>query len=227
MIQRLKNLGVEEVNLNGLKIDMQNSLLQGFEDESKFGKLNIRRVTTYSKNNTERAGYINQLKQIRITTKMVNKKVNLLENIVLSYEDQIKEIEKEILIFEEKYLGNYLYKQSQVFSARSKMRGQIRDLEYKIKNGETAKPWSISSTQKDKNKGLYATITHELGHHRHMDLLDSNMSFDYDIASSVSEYGKTNNLEYFAEWFAHYRLNGEKDVPADILQLFKSIENGK
>ena len=56
------------------------------------------------------------------------------------------------------------------------------------------------------------------------DTFKEKVYFNYNKARSISEYGRTNKSEYFAEWFSHYRMRGAKGVPEDLLTIFKSIE---
>ena len=103
----------------------------------------------------------------------------------------------------------------------------ICDLKYKISKDEIPRPWTIAAIAKDKVESLNLTTTHELGHYRHYKTIGEKEHFPFNVKESVSEYGRTNRKEYFAEWFTYYRKNGEEGVPKPMLELFKKIDNGK
>ena len=72
------------------------------------------------------------------------------------------------------------------------------------------------------SESMRASIYHELGHYR-LDRTFRGQSFSWSEVRSISEYGRTNMQEYFAEWYSQYRTYGDKGIPEDLLKIFKSI----
>lgn len=219
--QRIQNLGVNDVSLKGLKKTEANAVLEAMESESRHAPVGLQKLSTYrSSRSRAAASYTPALNWIQINLSHV-RKVNVSE--VVPYERQLEKLEgikKELAA----HLGDSRYPQNTVRTRLRNINNRIIDIEERMKRGEKARPWTISSTMETAEDSLKATVIHELGHYRHYRHIGISTRFDYDPAKSVSEYGRTNNREYLAEWFVQYRLNGEQDVPKDMLKLFKEIE---
>ncbi|MDR4518952.1 MAG: hypothetical protein MRK00_16400 [Nitrosomonas sp.] len=219
--ERIKNLGVDDVSLKGLKKSEANAVLEAVENESRHAPIKLNKLSTYrSSRSRAAASYTPMLNWVKINLSYASK-VNFSEAV--SYETQLKkldDIKKQLT----GYLGDNRYAQSTVRARLRNVNSRIIDIEERMKRGEKARPWTISSTMKTAEDSLKTTITHELGHYRHYRHIGITTRFDFDPKNSISEYGRTNSKEYLAEWFVQYRLNGEQDVPGDMLKLFKEIE---
>jgi SPP1 gp7 family putative phage head morphogenesis protein len=222
--QRLQEIGVKNVSLKGLKPDTANAVLQAVEKEASYGNFKLNSISTFrSAGNNGKALY--SPSQNAITINLSHLKAE--KQILLSYEEQLIREKGVLQKFKEDYLGKPQYKQSTVYARMNSIKNRIWDIEQKMAKGEKARYWSVSSQYESASESLKATTTHELGHYRHFKTLNESSDFSFRKENSISEYGRTNSKEYLAEWFTHYRLNGEAGVPADLLKLFKTIDNGK
>lgn len=219
-VQRIKDSGVAEVDLKGLKPDQFNAVLKAIEEEHSISPLKLSKLSTYrSSGSTAKALY--SPSNNHMTINLSKLKVEEYKPIQ-SYEQQIAEDEGHKQFIRENYLAKQGYNQTTVYSRINAFNNRIYDLKQKIANGESPRHWTVSSGFQDKGQSLKATIHHELGHYRERVL--NNPSHSFDKKSSVSEYGRTSRTEYFAEWYSHYRMNGEKGVPNDLLKIFKSLK---
>lgn len=217
----LKIGGVKNVNLKGLKKAQYNEILKIYEKENKFSKLSLNSITTY-RNARTNAMAVYSPSQNRISLNLSNFKKHTKHNFK-SYENQIKELEDLINEYKIKYLGNTSYKQSQVISRINSFKREIDRIKFKIKDGEKARIWSISSGFEDQVESLGVTFIHEIGHFRHFKQLSETRGVGFKQIKSVSEYGRTNYKEYLAEWYAHFRVYGPEGVPELLIKLFNTL----
>lgn len=222
--QRLLSAGVGKVSLKGLKPDLANGVLEAVERESGFGNFSLNEIGTFRSSGKQGIAYYSPSSN-RILINLAHLKSE--KQILLSYEEQLIENKEMLKKFGMEYLGKPQYKQSTVNARMNSFRNRIWDLESKIKNGETARYWTVSSTYENPSEALKAVTTHELGHYRHYKTLGETYAYNFNKATSITEYGRTNEKEYLAEWFAQYRMKGEAGVPEDMIRLFKIIDNGK
>ena len=82
----------------------------------------------------------------------------------------------------------------------------------------------MSATFKDFKRQSQTTSIHDFGHYIYE---TSGIYTNYKTGMSVSVYGQTDIREYFAEWFAHYKINGSKGMPEDDLEYIKTWEKRK
>lgn len=220
---RLYALGIKQVDVKGLSMPKANGLLRAFEFENSKRPLNINTLDGGTRHKVK-AMYADSTKTIAFNKKYLGS-ADQVES-TKTYEDIIKSNEDTIAEYTEKYLGNDRYNQTQVKKAIRALRNNVSDLQYRIARGEEAVPFSMSSTFGiSEEESTYRTMTHELGHHRHYQLFNaSSARFKFDPSQSVSEYGKTNSKEYFAELYTEYRVNGSARIPDDILKLFKEVD---
>lgn len=219
---RIKAAGVGEVSLKGLKPAEFNAIVQAVEEESAFGGFSLDKFTTY-RSSGSKAGALYSPGNNAISLNLSH--VRTIENHkLMSYEEQLVDLEKYAEDLRANYLGNVKYKQSTIMARINSVNNRVYAIKQKIKNNETARPWSTSSMYDTVPEVLKARITHELGHFRHFKTVGEQVQFVFNKAHSVSEYGRTNRNEYFAEWFASYRLRGKDGVPADLLALFEGIK---
>jgi len=223
--ERIRSIGIKKVSLKGLKIADANGVLKAIEQEDRIrGLSGLNSLYTYRKSSDRvRAGYSRSHKLLKINLSHVGK--NIKRESIISYEQQIKIRRASINKWTSLYLGNNKYSLSSVKKDIRIWTRDINNLERQIKNGETAKPWSISSTLEKSHDNLHATIVHEIGHFRHDENFNNRESFSVDKINAVTEYSKENYKEYFAENYANYRINGAENTPSDLLKLFKEIDN--
>ena len=213
--------GVKNVDLKGLKKAEYNEILRIYEKENRFSKLNLNSISTY-RNARSNAMAVYSPSQNRISFNLSNFKKHRKDNFK-SYQNQINDLEALITEYKIKYLGNTSYKQSQVVSRINSFKRRINEIKFKIKDGEKARVWSISSSFEDRIESLGVTFIHEIGHFRHFKQLRETRGVGFNNRLSVSEYGRTNDKEYLAEWYAHYRVYGPEGVPEILIKLFNTL----
>ena len=213
--------GVKNVNLKGLKKAEYNEILRIYEKENRFSKLNLNSISTY-RDARSNAMAVYSPSQNRISFNLSNFKKHRKDNFK-TYQNQINDLEALITEYKIKYLGNTSYKQSQVISRINSFKRRINVIKFKIKDGEKARVWSISSSFEDSIESLGVTFIHEIGHFRHFKQLRETRSVGFNKRLSVSEYGRTNDKEYLAEWYAHYRVFGPEGVPEILIKLFNTL----
>ena len=218
--ERIMKAGVKEVYLKGIKINNLNAILQAVEEESQIGGFKLDKLEAYSKSSSlNKALYSQSNNSILLNKSLIGK---FEKQSLASYEEQLKDYKEQLKLFKEEYLGNPKYKSSSVYARMNALSNRIYEIERKIANGETARYWTVSASMKSEEESLRATVYHELGHYRKERTKDIPY-FNYTKAKSVSEYGRTNHDEYFAEWYSQYRSHGEKDIPKDLLTIFKNF----
>jgi SPP1 gp7 family putative phage head morphogenesis protein len=222
--KRMINAGVTKVKLDGLSLEYVNSILQAIEKEALSKGFKLAELVTYKKSNSFNVAlYSPSNNSISInTSKLKALDKTLKEYKVVSYEDQLIKAENSIQFIKDNYLGNPKYKQSTVFARLNAFNNDIYQLKKKIKAGEIARPHTVSYTTGNSVSAIQSTVYHELGHYR-MYKTWKDQSYSWSTLRSISEYGRTNQVEYFAEWYSQYRTYGEKGVPEDLLKMFKSI----
>lgn len=218
IVQRLNALGIKNVDIGKAKLDVQNTLLRNLEAEASFAPLDMLSLQIVRLPSKKWAAmWSNNIKQLTYNL-AYHKKIDVGE--VISYEEKIKKHEANIAGYND-YLKDPAYSNSHRKIRRYIFESEdaIRDLKRRIADGEVSRPYTIESeTVGD------STMTHELGHSRHYQFWEGRENFSFTKKGSVSEYGRTNHKEYFAEWFVQYRLFGPDGVPSDLLKLFEGIK---
>lgn len=154
---------------------------------------------------------------------------------IITYQDKIVSLRGNIANLErqieqsESRLGRSKSMDKMLKADIKMFRSRISDIEIKIKSfekliasGSEALPLTVAATFKDIRQQVQAEIWHEIGHY--VDNKTGRLKFNE--GNIISEYSKDARGEEFAEWFSYYKMNGEKDVPADLLKIFKSVERG-
>jgi hypothetical protein len=222
--QRLRDLGIKDVTLKGLNIDYANAVLRAVGSEAKLGNFSLAKIETYRRSNSlNRAVYSPSNNSISINlSKIKTVEQQIKDYKLLSYEEQLQRAKKDIQFIRDNYEGKPNYNQNTVYSRINAFNNEIYRLNRKIKAGETARPHTVSYTFNTGPKSMESSIYHELGHYR-MDKTFKGKTFSWSELRSVSEYGRTNMQEYFAEWYSQYRSYGEYGIPKDLLEIFKSL----
>ncbi|MCD6017270.1 MAG: phage Mu protein F-like protein [Bacteroidetes bacterium] len=219
VVSRMLKAGVESVNLKGMDIEHANSVLKAVESENAKSPLKLSSIETFKrKSSRAKALYYYGSQKITINIDLVGYKAPP----VSTYPEQIEKIVKQIETVKG-YIGNNRYSQSDVLKSISRLNRSKTEIEYKMLKNEPIKKWSMSTTD-DTKQSLERTIIHEIGHHRDEMTKKSNLNFFFNKNTAPTTYGATNKAEYFAEWYTSYRVNGDKDVPKDILKIFEHID---
>lgn len=214
--ERIKALGVREVNLAGLTTEKSNAVLRAFESESSFKSLNLSNVRTVNEpKRTFNAQYYNHSRQIDINIARIGTAKFIQRE---PYSSQLVDME-ERLRRAESLRGTASYYEKGVKALKK----SISIIKERIEAGQDARYWSMSSSHQNELDQVFATITHEIGHFRHYEQIGIKAKFHFTKQKSVTEYGETNFKEYLVEWYTYWRLKGEKGVPSDLLKLFKAL----
>ena len=219
---RIKSIGITDVNLSKLNVNQANSVLKVVESENEFSPLKLTKLDTYRKSNSPAGAlYSPSNNSLSINAshidKFIPKEVISFENRIIKYQNAIKKYELE-------YLNNPKFDQRKVGNSISKFKTEIYRLEQKIKAGEMPLPFTYTELGKDAKESFEMLVTHEIGHNRHYKQTGIDKYFSSNSKNAVSDYAKTNSREYYAEMYVKYRYNGEVDIPQDILTIFKELK---
>ncbi len=103
------------------------------------------------------------------------------------------------------------------------LQSSIKKREDLISSGAIPIPFSSSQKQSTVFNQVKATAIHEIGHYRHFKTLGRKMPYIIDKNKILTEYSAANKEEYFAEFYYEWRINGDKNIPPDLLKLFKEL----
>jgi hypothetical protein len=230
---RIRALGIRQVDFYA-KVSKENlnAIVQGFEEEARFSPVKLDRFFVFKKgqirgkNGTANGLYYDDLggdgkPAIGLNTTYLNRK--FVKSISEEPKAVVKRLKDLVNDYETNYLGNHRYNQTQVLKALRDTRQNLKTWEDREAKGYTARPWSFSSSQKDRPTAIKGTLVHEIGHYRHFRQLNLTKDFNFNGVTSLTQYGETNFKEYFTEWYTYWRNKGDENVPADLLKLFKTI----
>lgn len=226
---RINKLGVKNVDLKGLKKDDFNAVLESMTTQSKYKSFELDRLHTYRKSDsTFRAVYspsnnsigLNLSNMRKIALQGAPKSFAIQkQGLTQSLKDWKKVIPKYDTAIKNK--KNIIGRRKAVARINSLER-RIKKIDDKIKNKETPLNWSIPSSMKTRGESINATITHEMGHYRdYKQLRGSGQHFSFKPSDAVSDYGKTDKEEYFAEGYANYFHGKKGNTPTQLLNIFE------
>jgi SPP1 gp7 family putative phage head morphogenesis protein len=219
--ERIKQLGINDVDLSKLKIDHANMVLKVFENENNFSKLKLTKLNTYKRSNDSAgAFYSPSNNSISINVSNIDK---FFPKEVLTFENRIEKLNSIIIKYENEYLNNPKYDQTKVRGNINILKNDINKLQTKIKNGEKPLPFTFTELANDKDQSFEMLLTHEIGHNRHYKQTGMNVYFNTLKKDMPSDYAKTNKREYYAEMYVKYRYKGSSDIPDDILKIFENL----
>jgi hypothetical protein len=210
---RMKNIGINADfklgNLNNV-----NSIIKAIEKENQLNTLTgLKNISIQNLGKNVRGNYTSD-GHIRINTnyKYDDGKIGLANDVVKKLQDNIDQVNNDPREWFRKINENLVKKWEKLKKEYVKKMDEGNDIY-----------WSMSSSQPNLDKQLEFTVIHEIGHHRHIFQQKMTRDFVFRKVKSITEYGKTNMKEYYAEWYTYWRANGDKNVPIDLLKLFKSL----
>ena len=231
--ERIRELGVKKVELNGLKSNQYNSVLKSLEVQNQYKKFELDRLHTYrktSKQSTNIAVYSPSNNSIGLNLTQINK--TKLQGAPKSFSIQKKGLEQSVKDWERaikryddapKNYKNIKGRREAVARVNSLER-RIKKIDNSIKNDETPLSWSIPSSQPTLEKSLESTITHEMGHYRDYKQYRGkgvNNFFNFDKSKAVTDYAKHNKEEFFAESYTNYFHGDKEKTPKQLLKTFE------
>lgn len=231
--QRIRQAGVNRVDLKGLKPDQFNSVLKSMEAQAEYSNLNLEGLVTfrkpksaflaiYSPSNNSIGINLSSLKRMKVEGGLKSFKIQIegWKNSKASWERHLLQLK------DSKANPRTIARASRKATSRiNSIERDIKRLEEKVARGESPKHWSIGSSQKNNSDYLSATMTHEMGHYRDYQKLRKAKDRDFyhfDKRRSVSQYGEVNKEEYFAESYTAYFHGNRGDIPKELLKIFDS-----
>lgn len=226
--------GIKNFDVGDATIHQINCVLEAIHKNAKYIKLDLSEFrlahNIKSENTKHRIGGYYRDSNRSIAISLDNFNENIYKEII-PFEARIKNLNKSLDSLKKqlqqtqdrlKIKKNKILKDDEKF-----LKSKINDVEYKIEKiqrsiekGEKPLPFTISSTFKKIEQQVQAEIHHEIGHYVYHRLGDPSFkNFIY-----ASEYGRTDSVENFCEFYAKYRMNGPDDIPDNILELFKKME---
>lgn len=236
VMERLKKVGIRNADISEASIEQANIILEAIEDVGKNGRLKLDQlllgynVGAGSAKLKQRLGghYNDQKKQIYINLECfknsVYKKPIPFEEGIATRKEKIERSQKSIELYREKLGKNpRLDKELKAFIKKeqsniSDWNYQIEKINEKIKRGEQPVPDVVTCLFQDIKSQVQCAVYHELGHYIDH---NSNTPEYFKQNKPISVYGETTRAEYFAEWFAFYKMKGEQDIPNELLTIFK------
>jgi hypothetical protein len=230
-IARFEGIGITDVNLKGFSLEYINSMLDVFENENNLSKLNINAIKTERRAGISWVGFYQPIaRALHIHTDRIKR---LDHTPVVSWDVQLKELNDKIKSFEKDYLGDPKYNQSDIVRHIKQLKVRESLILKKIADKVPPRPNLVPHLAADNISSFNAVVLHEIGHSRWYDLIenpkyknkykDLEFMIQFDVKNAPSEYATTNVKEYFAEWYSYWRMFGDKNVPNDLLTIFKGF----
>lgn len=235
-IIRAKKYGVDKFDVGDANLDEINTVLEALYDEAKNIHVEIKEFVLRHKlksiNTKHDIGGFYEDSARKIAINLDSFKTSIYKKPI-SFEEQLKRFDKtlENLKKELEDIQRRIKERGKLKILKDeekRIKGSISDVEdkiYKIKKniekGKKPLPDTISSTFKDIKEQIQCEIHHEFGHYVYHRLEEPSFK-NFDI--EASKYGATSSTENWAEWYAEYRMRGDKNIPKNLLDLFKKIE---
>jgi hypothetical protein len=220
---RIRATGVKQVSLKGMNISQANAVMKVMEKEAKAYDISgLTSISTYrSVKDGAKAFYSPGTKQIKLNLASIGQGYAPVK----PYTEQLIEW-KDMLEKWKSYLINPVYS-NQKDKIRKNIKlyaAKVSQIEGWISKGYTSRFFSLSASYEDNIESITATVTHEMGHYRHLAQLKGTQNFTIELNKAITEYSEKDHFESFAEWYAHYRIKGKAGVPADLLKLFELLK---
>lgn len=216
---RMQNIGINKYNMKDIDLNTQNLILESAESVMKSSNVVLTNLGINNRQNSI-AWYKTGTKEIEFNSSKIN---NHVPRKVADLELKIKEVNERLEKYQS-YLGDNRYSQNQVKKGIKDLLKTKTDIENKIKSGEKPLLFSYGSDF-EKSKFAQSVFYHEFGHAiRWQNKIRPGTDYNFDKSKAPSEYAKTNYDEYFAENYAKYKMEGSKDIPNDLVQIFKKFD---
>lgn len=219
---RITQNGVKSVSLKGMNEGQYNAVLQAVEEEFNLAGLKLEAINTMNSRRSDATATFNPFTNVIEINLIKFKEYKYKKR--MSYPMQKEKTLEDIEFIKQNYLGNERYSQSKVIAKLRDFNKRLDSINLRISQGEEVKNWTVSDSYEDANVSLKTTVHHEIGHNRHIKTIGADKFKNYKKNNSITEYGETDHYEYFAEWYAQYRMKGAKGVPEDILTAIKSLK---
>ncbi|GEM_PF-243382 len=239
-----KGLGVKKVDFGDVSLSEANTLLEALNEnvaptKSKKTTLDELIIKPKLKGDSTKNGIVggyyyndiqNEKRSIYLNSSMF--RTNHYKK-PMGYDEQVKRMNDKVAFTErsienmKKKLGESPTKDKRLKREIKQEERRISDYEWqigrlnqKIKNGESPLPNTTTQLFKEQSDQIKSLLHHEYGHH-----VDTNMRKEFSGEKEASIYGSKSSTENFAEWYTLYRMNGSKNVPDDLLKIFKDWED--
>jgi hypothetical protein len=237
--ERMRKIGFNNIELGNIDIDTANVLIRTLESENKLSKLeigvfkfsplkeNIGGFYLHDTNPTRRILHINSSIKKTTTTTITDS-----NEIIKRLNERIESKNSFIKQFKEKLNGNKTndLKWKKMIRAEevelSSLEFQIIEYNKYIESGLYKLPNVYYEKFAENAKRQEAILRHEIGHHRdHVNNFTSyyQQKFQTNEKYLPSKYANSLDSEYFAEMYTKWRMEGDSEIPEDILKLFKSL----
>lgn len=235
-VLRSKKYGVKKFDTGDATIEEINTVLEALYDEAKHIPVEInefqlkRNLRSINTRHDIGGYYTDQERKIAINLSSFEKSIykkpipfeeqlNRFNKTLDSLHSHLKDIQRRIK--EKGKLKILRDEEKRLKSSISDIEAKIYKINSDIKKGKKPLPYTRSETFKEINDQIKCEIHHEFGHYVYHRLGDPSFK-NFDI--EASQYGATASTENFAEWYAEYRMRGKKDIPNNLLELFKKME---
>ncbi|WP_338373973.1 hypothetical protein [Dysgonomonas capnocytophagoides] len=237
---KAKSLGINKVDFGNAELDDVNTVLSALHDEKmNTSSINLDKLIfsdgSKMQNKTAFAEYEPKSDRttsgIYINTKQFKsndysrlvpweEQLSVAKGRIINSEDVISKMQSRLGINKktDNFLKQEIKREKKVISD---IKFRIMDIEDSIKKGEQPIRFGISSSFEDVKQQIKAKIHHEFGHHIDYELGNPGWK---NVYQAPSLYGQTNKQEFFAEYYAKYKMMGEKDIPEELINIFKKWE---
>jgi len=224
---RIVASGVDNVSLKGLTREKYNGVLAAVEASDMSG---VKAIQTFAKPSAQGAAYFQPNGTLSINLSKT-KKLKAGKGRVRPYRERLASLDDLAPEWERiKKAAAAAGDTKTVRKARgalSRINTSRRNIEADIKAGMPARIHVTTGQYDSVGDKMKSLTSHEIGHSHHLHHDASTYGPNYrpawfDQKISVSEYGRSSAQEYYAEWFAQYKMQGSKDIPAEMLKLFKA-----
>lgn len=238
----------KNVSLDGISISQANDIVYAFEDEgrNKFG-MPLTSISTYNPysdfygRNANAAAFFEFDTENKTGAFFINKqgidsmpymeRPTPLEDQLQTWEDQKSRIQT--------LRDNTSLDQTKVDELEKRIDDNIYNIQKQIAGHISPLVVNQSVQYKSSDDRMKSVVYHEIGHLRlreqylgqktsasYSDWKDLRLGNDYH-GHDISDYGKINEDEYFAEWYSAYKMNSRIKLPDQVAAVINTIKSRK